>query len=272
MASIAQAVFGRYIPRDSPVHRMDPRAKLVITIAFIAAALVSQSFMALAACAVFVGVAIALSRIPMRAVARSVAPLLLVALLAAVLQLIFRQDGAVIVSWWVVRITDTGAWAAVFSACRIGVLLTGACLLTLATPMLDITEAFERLLSPLARIGVPAHEIGMMMGITLRFVPQFATELRTIRNAQMSRGAAFGTGPVRARLALVGALIVPLFTSAFRHAETLAQAMDARCYHGDQGRTRLVPLRFAARDAVGGAAVAVLLAAVIAINVFLPGI
>ena len=139
-------------------------------------------------------------------------------------------------------------------------------LLTLTTTTLDITEAFERLLAPLARFGVPAHEFALILGIALRFLPQFAEELHTIRIAQLARGAKLATSPTRSGIAGLTSLLVPLFASAFRHADTLASAMEARCYHGAQGRTRLQPLAFARRDALAVCVLAGLLALTIVIS------
>ena len=129
----------------------------------------------------------------------------------------------------------------------------------------DLTEALERLLSPFARFGLPAHELGMIMGIALRFMPQFASELATIYHAQVSRGAKLSNSPVRG-VRMLSSLMVPLFTSVFRHAETLSSAMDARCYHGGEGRTRLHPLRLSALDAAATCAIAVMAGCVIAAN------
>ena len=154
----------------------------------------------------------------------------------------------------VIRISEAGLWQAAFIACRLLLLLLGMSLLTLTTATLDITDAFEYLLRPFRRIGVPAHELSMMMGIALRFLPQFTFELQTVYRAQISRGATFSKG----RLRMLASLMVPLFTSAFRHAETLSAAMDARCYHGGEGRTRLHPLKLSARDGVAAGVLAVL--------------
>ena len=156
-------------------------------------------------------------------------------------------------------------WQAAFIACRLLLLLLGMSLLTLTTATLDITDAFEYLLHPFSRIGVPAHELSMMMGIALRFLPQFTFELQTVYRAQISRGATFSKG----RLRMLASLMVPLFTSAFRHAETLSSAMEARCYHGGVGRTRLHPLAFTALDRNGVVVIVAMLACVVATN-FIP--
>ena len=162
-----------------------------------------------------------------------------------------------LVEWAFIRITAGGVGACLFIAARLVLILLGMSLITMTTPTLDLTEALEKLLSPFARFGLPAHELGMIMGIALRFLPQFATELVTVYHAQISRGAGLDGSPVRG-MRMLSSLLIPLFTSAFRHAETLSAAMDARCYHGGEGRTRLHPLKLSARDGVAAGVLAVL--------------
>lgn len=252
------AVFGRYYPGESPVHRMDPRAKLLLSLALIVVIFTAQTFYGLALCAVFVLGFYAFAKIPLRSALRSIAPLAFVVVITALLNVFFVQGGAVLLEWWIFRISEKGVIQAAFIGIRVLLLLLSMSLLTLTTSTLDITDAFDRLLHPLARIGVPAHELSLMMGIALRFLPQFVTEFGIIYHAQISRGASFSTNPFRGGPRLISALVVPLFTSAFRHAETLSSAMDARCYHGGTGRTRLNPLAFSRLDVIAVATVAVM--------------
>ena len=237
--------FGSYYPGESPLHRLDPRAKLLLGCAFIVVALCARNVAALGAVAVFVAAFYLASRIPLGYAARSLAPLLFIVVVASLLNLFVNQEGAVLVEWAFVRITAGGVGACLFMS-----------LITMTTPTLDLTEALEKLLSPFARFGLPAHELGMIMGIALRFLPQFATELVTVYHAQISRGAGLDGSPVRG-MRMLSSLLIPLFTSAFRHAETLSAAMDARC-HGGEGRTRLHPLKLSARDGVAAGVLAVL--------------
>ena len=268
MAGGGKALFGRYWPQDSPIHRLDPRTKVVGALVWVAICLTAATPAALAiVAAAFCGI-VALARIPAGQMLRSIVPLLFIVVLTALLNLFFTQDGTVLVDWGWLRITDISIRQAAFVSVRILLLLMGGSLLTLTTTTLDITEAFEKLLAPLARIGVPAHEFALVLGIALRFVPQFAEELRIIRTAQMARGAQLSTSSVRG-LSMITSLLVPLFASAFRHADTLANAMDARCYHGASGRTRLRPLAFARRDAVAAAFLVCLLAVVIGVSLLL---
>ncbi len=269
MTSLDSAMFGRFWPQTSALHALDPRTKLVAVIALVVAVFGSQTYVGLLVCAFVVGAACFASRVPARAIALSTAPLLLIAAIAVILNVFFTQGGDVYVSWGIITISEKGVTSAIFAACRLIIVLTGATLLTLTTTTLDITEAFERLLSPLAKIGLPAHELGMMMGIALRFLPQFATEARVIHRAQLSRGASLGSGVFSGGLTSLGSMLVPLFTSAFRHAETLALAMDARCYHGGKGRTRLEPLAFTGKDGIAALVMAATIASTFTLNVVL---
>ncbi len=258
----SSALLGRYWPAASPVHRMDARAKLLETLALIIIVFVAQDFWGLLVCALFIGGFFLCARIPLATAARSIAPLAFILVFSVLLNVFFVQGGTVYFQWWIITISEEGVLRAAFSACRLALLLFGISLLTLTTQTLDITDAFERLLMPFRRIGIPAHELSMMMGIALRFLPQFAQEFTTIYRAQLSRGASLNKG--RTRLLL--SLIVPLFASAFRHADTLSAAMEARCYHGGEGRSRLYALRFSQVDAASVGVLALMLGCVVASN------
>ncbi|MEC4185015.1 energy-coupling factor transporter transmembrane component T [Adlercreutzia sp. R21] len=262
-----RAIIGQYWPEDSVVHAMDPRAKFLLSLVLMVAVFCAATPLALAVAALFIVAFYLASRIPLLQALRALAPLLVLVLLTALLNVLFVQGGQVYFQWGIICISEKGLQSAVFIGCRLFLLLMGMSLLTLTTTTLDITAAFERLMAPLARIGVPAHELGMILGIALRFLPQFMTELGVIYRAQVSRGAHFNVNPFKGGVQTLTALMIPLFTSAFRHAETLSAAMEARCYHGGNGQTRLSPLQFTWRDAAGTAAVALMLAAVIATNV-----
>ena len=255
------AVFGRYIAKDSAVHRMDPRAKLLLSILFMVMVFAAGSYVSLGVAALFTAGMFAFAHISLRQAFTSIAPLAILVVFTALLNIFFVQGGEVYFQLWIICISQQGLHQALFIAIRLTMLLLGVSLLTLATTTLDLTDGsrrdslvdcdgFERLLEPFKRFGLPAHELSMMMGIALRFLPQFAIELRTIYRAQISRGANFGKGP-KGGVAMMTSLIVPLFTSAFRHAETLSLGMDARCYHGGENRTRLKELSFSKRDIAG---------------------
>lgn len=260
------AVIGQYWAGESIVHRMDPRVKMLLALALVAVVFCAQGYLALVVCALFIGIFYWAAEIPLAQALRSIAPLLFLVVFTALLNILFVQGGEVYFQWWIICVSQKGLASAGFIAVRLFLLLLGMSLLTLTTVTLDITEAFERLLTPFARFGLPAHELGMIMGVALRFLPQFVSELHIIYRAQVSRGATFAANPFKGGLRSLSALLIPLFTSAFRHAETLSAAMEARCYHGGNGRTRLHPLALSARDVAGCAAVALMLACVLVVN------
>ena len=263
------ALFGRYWAADSFVHRLDPRTKLVGTIALVVILFCAGNAWALGFVTVVVIGLFALAHVPFTQALRSIAPLSFIIVLTALFNLLFVKGGEVYADWGWMAITSEGIRTAAFTAVRLTLLLLSGSLLTLTTTTLDITEAFERLLMPLRRIGVPAHEFALVMGIALRFLPQFVDEFRTIRAAQVSRGAKLASSPTRSGLSGLTSLLVPLFASAFRHADTLSAGMEARCYHGADGRTRLHPLAFTKRDAIAAAALVVALAVTVALSLML---
>ena len=260
--------FGSYYPGDSPLHKCDARTKLTLGFVFLIVALMAQGFAGLGVIAVFVAFLYVVSRIPFGKAMRSLAPLMAIALICALLNLFVDQSGETLFKWGIVEISTGSVHSCLFVGCRIILMMMGMSLITMTTTTLDLTAAVEQMLHPFARFGVPAHELGMIMGIALRFMPQFATELANVYHAQISRGAALDGSPVKG-LRMLSSVTIPLFASVFRHAETLSAAMDARCYHGKEGRTRLHPLSLAPRDGVACALVAVLLACVIAVNILL---
>lgn len=237
-----------------------------MAVAMIVIIFCAQSFFGLAVCAVFTIAFFVLAGIPLKYAFKSIVPLLFIIVVTALLNIFFVQSGAVLFQWAFITISEGGLYQAAFIGCRLFLLLFSVSLLTLTTSTLDMTDAFEYLLHPFARIGLPAHELSMIMGIALRFLPQFITELQTVYRAQISRGANFSSSPVRGGMRMLSSLMIPLFTSAFRHAETLSLAMDARCYHGGPGRTRLRPLHYGPLDRNAVFVLITLLALVIATN------
>lgn len=263
------ALFGRYWPADSAVHRLDPRTKVLGTLFVVVTIFCAANAAGLALVAAFLMAVVLAARIPVSQALRSIAPLLFVVVLTGLFNLLFVQGGQVYLDWGWLRISEEGTMQAAFISARLLLLLLAGSLLTLTTTSMDITEAVERLLHPLSSIGVPTHEFAFVMGTALRFLPQFAEEFRQIRVAQLARGAKLSTSPMRAGLSSVTSLVVPLFASVFRHADTLSDAMEARCYHGAKGRTRLHPLAFKRRDAVAAAVLVAVFVAVLVLNVAL---
>lgn len=259
--------FGSYVPGNSCIHRIDARIKLTLGIAFIVALLCGHTFASLGIAAAFVFLTYVLARIPAGKALRSLAPLMVIVLIVVVLNLFTQQGGETLVQLGIFRISMGGVQAAGFMGVRLTVMMLGMSLITLTTPTIELSEAFEKMLAPFARFGLPAHELGMIMGIALRFMPQFATELATVYHAQVSRGARLSNSPVHG-VRMVSSLMIPLFASVFRHAETLSFAMDARCYHGGEGRTHLRPMKLTALDAIATAVMAALVVLVVLGNAF----
>lgn len=261
------ALFGRYWAADSPIHRLDPRTKVLGTLLLVVLIFSARNVAALGFAAVFLLALVLAARIPPLQALRSIAPLAFIVVLTGLFNLFFVQGGAVYVDWGWLRISEAGVAQAAFVSVRLGLLLLSGSLLTLTTTSMDITEAIERLLAPASRLGFPGHEFAFVLGTALRFLPQFAEEFHQIRVAQLARGAKLSTSPLRTGTAAINSLMVPLFASVFRHADTLSDAMEARCYHGAKGRTRLHPLAFGPGDAVAAMALAAAFAVVIVANV-----
>lgn len=257
---------GQYFPGESFIHRLDPRTKLLATIALIAIVFVAKGFSGFLLIAAFVLFAAASTGIHLKFLIKGLKPIMFIILFTFVLNLFFQTGGNELVHVGFVRITDQGLRTASFMALRLILLVVSSQLLTLTTSPISLTDGLEALFRPLQAIRFPAHEIAMMMSIALRFIPTLMDEADKIMKAQKARGANFETGSVLARAKAMVPLLVPLFVGAFRRAEELALAMDARCYRGGAGRTRMKQLKFGWNDALAALALALLLAGVIALN------
>ncbi len=260
---------GQYYPVDSPVHRLDPRIKLILTIAFIVAVFLAKTFAGYALILAFVWLASRLARVPFRMLLRGLKPLRLILIITFLLNLFFTAGETVWVEFWIVRITKEGFLQAAFYSLRLAFLVIGTSLLTLTTSPVALSDGIELLLSPLKVIHFPAHELAMMMTIALRFIPTLLEETDKIMKAQMARGADFESGNLISRAKAMVPLLVPLFVSAFRRAGDLAMAMESRCYHGGEGRTRLRVLKITKHDWIACGAMASLLALIILEGIFL---
>ena len=272
---------GQYFPGDSFVHRLDPRTKLLATIALIAIVFVSSGFAGFIAIAAFVLLTALSTGVHLKFLFKGLKPIFFIIVFTFILNLFFQQSGDVLVQFWIIRITSGGqkrrvaiagvlAKTALFMAARLILLVVSSQLLTLTTSPISLTDGLETLMRPFSKVGFPAHEIAMMMSIALRFIPTLMDEADKIMKAQKARGANFETGNILQRAKAMIPLLVPLFVGAFRRADELALAMDARCYHGGAGRTRMNQLKFTIRDLIAALAVAALLAAVILLNRFCP--
>ncbi len=239
---------GQYFPGDSIIHRLDPRFKLIITFIYIIMLFAGDRFICLGVGALFTLLAIFLSRIPLKMFVKSVKPLLPFLLITAILNLFFVTSGDVLFKWKFIKITDDAVSISIFMFVRITLLIMGSSLLTYTTSPITLTDAIEKLLSPLKKIKVPVHELAMMMSIALRFIPTLIEETDKIMSAQKARGAEIDSGSFMTRAKNMIAILVPLFISSFRRADELATAMECRCYRGGEGRTRLRQLKSAPRD------------------------
>ena len=239
---------GQFFPGNSPIHRLDPRTKLVMLLVYIVALFVAVSWISYAVMLAFLIAAVAISRIPPKNIIRGMKPLVVILIFTGVLNIFFTEGSHVLVSFWGLKITLEGLERAFFMVIRILMLITGTFLLTYTTSPIALTDGLESLLSPLKVIKLPVHELSMMMCIALRFIPTLIEETDKIMCAQKARGADFETGKLMERVKALIPILVPLFISAFRRADELATAMECRCYHGGEGRTKMKLLRYMRRD------------------------
>jgi len=238
---------GQYFPGDTFVHKLDPRVKILISIMFIVSLFFIKDFYVYLFIFGFILFSIILSKIPIRFVLKGLKPLMFIIIITFVIN-VFLTKGEVLYTIGPLTVTKEGLSQAVFMALRLIFLITGTSLLTLTTSPISLTDGIERLLSPFKKIGLPAHELAMMMTIALRFIPTLLEETDKIMKAQMARGADFESGNVINRAKNLVPLLVPLFVNAFRRADELAIAMEARCYRGGENRTRLNELSFDKQD------------------------
>ena len=254
---------GQYFPGESVIHRLDPRFKIIITIIYIVMLFTGSTAICLGIGAVYTFMVIALSRIPLKMFWKSVKPLLPFLLITAVINLMLVRTGDVLWSWKALKVTEDGLNISAFMIVRICLLIMGTSILTYTTSPITLTDAIERLLSPLKKLHFPVHELAMMMSIALRFIPTLIEETDKIISAQKARGAEIDSGSFISRAKNLISILVPLFISAFRRADELATAMECRCYHGGEGRTRLRQMKSAPRDYAALFVTIVFLAAVI---------
>ena len=262
---------GQYFPGRSVLHKMDPRSKILLTLLYIIVLFIVRNYCSLLLLSVFTVFCVCISRIPFKTVWKSIRALFFIVLLTAVLQIAYNHDGVVL--WkpferFSFAVTSAGVGSAVFLVIRIVSLVVISSLLTYTSSPTMLTDAIERLLSPLNRFHVKVHSLAMMMTIALRFIPTLIEELEIIMNAQRSRGAKLDTGKITERAKALVTVFVPLFVSAFRRAADLAVAMECRCYSDGITRSRLKIMRFGWRDFIGSAAVVVVAATALFLSFF----
>ncbi|MCD2491890.1 energy-coupling factor transporter transmembrane protein EcfT [Lacrimispora sp. NSJ-141] len=259
---------GQYYPVQSPVHKLDPRTKLFGTLVLIAALFAADNLFCYILAAVFLFGTIRLSRVPVKHIVKGLKPVIFLLLFSVVFNL-FLTSGEVLVQFWVFKITREGLSRSGMMAVRLIFLVMGTSLLTFTTTPNQLTDGLERSLRFLKVVRVPVHEIAMMMSIALRFIPILVEETDKIMKAQMARGADFESGGLIKKAKAMIPLLVPLFISAFRRASDLAMAMEARCYHGGEGRTKMKPLRYAAGDRAAYLVLLGFLLCIILLKIFL---
>ena len=260
---------GQYFPGDTVIHRMDPRTKILLVMVYIILTFSISNFVGYGLLALFIFFCIILSKIPPKFVIKGLKPILVFIVITALFNL-FLTGGEPVFQWWIFTVTKQGIYFAAFMILRLVFLILGTSLLTLTTSPIALTDGLERLLNPFKRIGVPAHELAMMMTIALRFIPTLMEETDKIIKAQSARGADFESGNIIRRAKAMIPILIPLFISAFRRADELATAMECRCYRGGKNRTRLHELKYGKVD-IEGWIVFLLLAAILITANFLFG-
>lgn len=258
---------GQYYPADSILHRLDPRVKFMGTLLYVISLFLFQSYIGYMVATVFLAAMIFLSKVPFRFMVKGMKAILFI-LLITVLFNIFLTPGKVLVKWQIFTITREGLMQAGRMAIRLTYLIIGSSIMTLTTTPNQLTDGLEKGLSPLKKIRIPVHEIAMMMSIALRFIPILMEETDKIMKAQMARGADFESGNLIKKVKSMVPLLVPLFISAFRRANDLAMAMEARCYHGGDNRSRMKPLIYKKRDYIAYACLFIYLGIAIVFLIF----
>ena len=260
---------GQFYPAESVIHRLDPRVKVVGVLAYLISLFLFRGFVGYAVVTVFLGTVIVLSKVPLRYIVRGMKPILFLLIVTALFNL-FGTSGDVVIHWKFITITWQGIRKAVFMSMRLSYLIVGSSMMTYTTTPNQLTDAIEKLLKPLEKIKVPVHDFAMMMSLALRFIPILLEEANRIINAQSARGADFEEGRLWQRMRAMVSILVPLLVSATRRAYELANAMEARCYHGGEGRTKMKPLKYRAVDRISYGVLLGYLVCVIGITHFIP--
>lgn len=266
---ISDITLGQFFPGNSPIHKLDPRTKIILAALFIVSVFVAANPVSFILLTLTSAILIFISRISYRVILKSVKPIVFIVIFAAILNVFMTAgEGEPLLSFWIINIYKEGIIRAVMMALRVIILIIGtSILLTYTTSPISLTDGLESLLSPLKKIKLPVHTFAMMMSIALRFIPTLVEETEKIMNAQKSRGADFTSGTLVQRAKALIPLLVPLFVSSFKRAEELATAMECRCYRGDKNRTKLVKLEYHGRDFAYMTVFALILAGLIALAI-----
>lgn len=266
---IRDITIGQYYPAKSVVHRLDPRVKLVWTMLYLISLFLFKSISGYLVATLFLVGIIKASKVPFRFIVKGLKPVIMLLMITVLFNLFLTREGDVLFHAWIITITEGGLRTAVYMAIRLIYLIIGSSLMTFTTTPNELTDGIEELLRPLNKIHVPVHEIAMIMSIALRFIPILLEETDKIMKAQLARGADFESGNIIQRAKSMIPILVPLFVSAFRRANDLAMAMEARCYRGGDGRTKMKPLRYCSRDYMAYVVVIVYLILVVAVGRFI---
>lgn len=265
---VKDITIGQYFPGSSVIHRMDPRMKMILTLFFIVFIFVCHNFWSLGLMVLTLGVIVALSRISIRTILRGIKPVVIIILFTALLNLLYIRTGDLLWEWKFLHLWSGGLYTAIFMVIRILALIVASSLLTYTTSPTRITDAIERLLSPLKFMRGGVHTIAMMMTIALRFIPTLIEEFDKITSAQKARGADLETGNLLERTRALIPVFIPLFITSFRRAYELAYAMECRCYHGYEGRTRMRQMKYEARDYIALLLMVLIFAGILLLNHF----
>ncbi len=265
---IRDITIGQYYSGESIMHRLDPRVKIMGTLLFILGLFFIKTFYGFVGFAIFVAIIVKVSKVPISFILKGLKPVFIIISFTFILNM-FMIQGEILVEFWVLTITKEGLTMAVFMAIRLVLLIICSSLLTLTTKPITLTDGIESLLSPYKRLGLPAHELAMMMSIALRFIPTLLEETDKIMKAQMARGADFETGNIFKRAKNLVPILIPLFISAFRIAQDMAMAMESRCYRGGENRTRMNGLKFEKKDVIAIFVIILIFSGMIAERIFL---
>lgn len=260
---IRDITLGQYYPGNSVVHKLDARTKIIATFLYIVELFIVNNFRGFLIAGIFLFLVIGLSRVPVKFIFRGLTAVFLIIAFTFLINL-FMVDGRILWQWKFLSISYEGLNRAFFMAVRLVLLIIGSSLMTLTTKPIELTDGLEKLLKPLSKIGVPSHEIALMMTIALRFIPTLMEETDKIIKAQQARGADFESGNILRRAKALIPILIPLFISSFRIAQDLALAMEARCYHGGSGRTRMNEIKFHRGDVIAAVLMVASLAVIIA--------
>lgn len=262
---IKDITLGQYFPGSSIIHRLDPRVKLILVVVYMVILFMAQNLISLLICLLFSLMLYPIAHIPLKMAWKNISSILPILLFTAIINLFF-VDGVVLWSWKFITITERGVMMAVLMLIRISSLLSGTALLTYTTSPIALTDGMERLFAPLNKLHFPVHEISMMMTIALRFIPTLIDETDKIMSAQKARGADMESGNFLQRMKAMVPILVPLFVSAFRRADDLALAMESRCYHGGEGRTRMRQMKITSVDLIASLVVILLCVVIFVCN------